>query len=200
MYTCAHICIYVYILCIRFYGLHRWKPEYGRNVRFVVMNNVFATSLGLASICMCTPGPTLTHTYLCMYIYIYMYKCIYIYIYKEFGICGFVVRYKGVVLSLGIAQICIYKHIYTRTHTRTHIHTPTHTHSYESSIYICVQVYIYVCTCVHTRIDAYICHMCVTGLHKRFDLKGSTLGRFASSSDKAKGARAILKGNCKKKM
>lgn len=31
----------------RFYGLHRWKPEYGRNVRFVVMNNVFATSVGL---------------------------------------------------------------------------------------------------------------------------------------------------------
>ena len=31
----------------RFYGLHRWKPEYGRNVRFVVMNNVFATSMGL---------------------------------------------------------------------------------------------------------------------------------------------------------
>ena len=31
----------------RFYGLHRWKPEFGRNVRFVVMNNVFATNLGL---------------------------------------------------------------------------------------------------------------------------------------------------------
>jgi len=29
----------------RFYGLHRWKPEYGRNVRFVVMNNVFATNM-----------------------------------------------------------------------------------------------------------------------------------------------------------
>jgi hypothetical protein len=29
----------------RFYGLHRWKPEYGSNVRFVVMNNVFATNL-----------------------------------------------------------------------------------------------------------------------------------------------------------
>eukprot|EP00291_Cryptomonas_curvata_P003428 CAMPEP_0172181512 /NCGR_PEP_ID=MMETSP1050-20130122/17860_1 /TAXON_ID=233186 /ORGANISM="Cryptomonas curvata, Strain CCAP979/52" /LENGTH=489 /DNA_ID=CAMNT_0012854805 /DNA_START=195 /DNA_END=1662 /DNA_ORIENTATION=- len=31
----------------RFYGLHRWKPEFGSNVRFVVMNNVFATSLAL---------------------------------------------------------------------------------------------------------------------------------------------------------
>ena len=31
----------------RFYGLHRWKPEYGRNVRFVVMNNVFATNLAI---------------------------------------------------------------------------------------------------------------------------------------------------------
>jgi hypothetical protein len=31
----------------RFYGLHRWKPGTGRNVRFVVMNNVFATGLGL---------------------------------------------------------------------------------------------------------------------------------------------------------
>ena len=29
----------------RFYGLHRWKPDYGSNVRFVVMNNVFATNL-----------------------------------------------------------------------------------------------------------------------------------------------------------
>jgi len=29
----------------RFYGLHRWKPDYGRNVRFVVMNNVFATNM-----------------------------------------------------------------------------------------------------------------------------------------------------------
>jgi len=31
----------------RFYGLHRWKPEFGSNVRFVVMNNVFATNLAL---------------------------------------------------------------------------------------------------------------------------------------------------------
>ncbi|EKX36253.1 hypothetical protein GUITHDRAFT_90050 [Guillardia theta CCMP2712] len=31
----------------RFYGLHRWKPEYGRNVRFVVMNNVYATNLAI---------------------------------------------------------------------------------------------------------------------------------------------------------
>jgi len=88
---------------------------------------------------------------------------------------------------------------HTRTHTRTHIHTPTHTLSYESSIYICIQVYIYICTDVQTHIYVYICHICVTGLHKRFDLKGSTLGRFASLSDKAKGARAILKGNCTKK-
>jgi 1-phosphatidylinositol-4-phosphate 5-kinase len=27
-----------------FYGLHRLKPEYGSNVRFVVMNNLFATA------------------------------------------------------------------------------------------------------------------------------------------------------------
>mmetsp|Transcript_11838 Transcript_11838/g.28978 ORF Transcript_11838/g.28978 Transcript_11838/m.28978 type:complete len:733 (-) Transcript_11838:180-2378(-) len=32
----------------RFYGLHRWAPEYGRRkVRFVVMNNVFATNLAI---------------------------------------------------------------------------------------------------------------------------------------------------------
>jgi len=127
------MCIYVYILCNRFYGLHRWKPECGRNVRFVVMHDI------------------------CTYIYIYIYIRIHVHIYVSMSIFScirfyglhrwkpeygrnvrFVVMNNIFATSLGLASICVclYVCVCQCPHSRIHTYACTY-------IYTCTNVFIH---------------------------------------------------------